>query len=82
MVWLHIPGSPFLSLRYLIPKQHLRFGRRRNKPNPRKAGDIGSRITPRIQNQKRTDLIHSQEQENELMGPPCAGKEQDLSSLQ
>lgn len=76
------PGSPSLSLRYQSPKQHPRFGMGKNKPNPRKAGDIGSRVTPRTQIQKRTNLIHTQEQENELMDPPCAGKEQDLSSLQ
>lgn len=38
---------------YLIPKQHLHFGVRKNKANPRKAGAISSRITPRTQMQKR-----------------------------
>lgn len=55
------PGSPSMALGYLIPKQHLH-----NKPNPRKSGDIGTRITPR---EKITNLIHTQEHENELMGP-------------
>lgn len=63
------PGSPSMALGYLIPKQHLRSGMRKNKPNPRKSGDSGSRITPRIRIQKITNLIHTQEHENELMGP-------------
>lgn len=77
-----LPWQLLLSLRYLLPKQHLHFGMRKSKPNPRKAGDTGSRITPRIQIQRRTNVIHTQEHENELMGTPRAGNGQDLSSLQ